>query len=139
MVDPSPSLVIENLEEKPPKKLESINQEQNQRPCIGVAQKKNPPYPKIVEHLKTLIEFEFELLGKIENLCFKIPLLQTIKDVPIYNKINKELCIKRLGRKKKNPPNINVVGQLVDRIVGNIFTPKYTHSGIPIVNVYIPN
>ena len=33
---------------------------------------------------------ENELFGELKNLCVKIPLLQAIKDVPIYNKLIKE-------------------------------------------------
>jgi len=43
---------------------------------------------------------EIELLGELKNLCVKIPILWTIKDVPIYNNILKEKCFKRPRRRK---------------------------------------
>jgi hypothetical protein len=40
------------------------------------------------------------------------PASQAIKDIPIYAKIIRDLCIKKPGRKKKEPPLVQVVGQL---------------------------
>jgi hypothetical protein len=38
-------------------------------------------------------------MTELKNVCVKIPLLQAIKDVPIYAKTIKELCIKKPGQK----------------------------------------
>ena len=57
---------------------------------------------------------ETELLGELKQLCVKIPLLQAIKDVPIYNKLIEEKCFRHLGRCKRDAPTINVIGQLSD-------------------------
>jgi hypothetical protein len=53
-----------------------------------------------------------DLEDELRNVCVKIPLLQAIKDIPIYAKIIRDLCIKNRGRKRKEPPVIKVVGQL---------------------------
>jgi hypothetical protein len=72
-------------------------------------------------------------------LCIKIPLLQALKDVPIFNKYVKEECIRRLGRRRKYAPTINVIGQLVDLMLGKLIVPKYLDPGSPLVNVHINN
>jgi hypothetical protein len=72
-------------------------------------------------------------------LCIKIPLLQALKDVPIFNKYIKEECIRRPGRKRKYAPTINVIGQLVDLMLGKLIVPKYLDPGSPLVNVHINN
>jgi hypothetical protein len=43
---------------------------------------------------------------KLRNICVKIPLLQAIKDIPIYANIVRDLYIKKTGRKRKEPPII---------------------------------
>jgi hypothetical protein len=53
-----------------------------------------------------------DLEAELRNICVKIPLLQAIKDIPIYSKIIRDLCIKNPRRKKKEPLVIQVVGQL---------------------------
>ena len=40
------------------------------------------------------------LLDELKNLCVKIPLLQAIKEIPIYNNLINESCFKRSGRIK---------------------------------------
>ena len=45
--------------------------------------------------------------------------------------------MKKLGRKKKDPTIVHVVGQLVDIILGKVITPKYSDPGSPVVNVSI--
>ena len=67
----------------------------------------------------------------------KISLFQDIKDVPIYGKVIREVYLKKLGRKKKDPTIVHVVGQLVDIMLGKLITPKYSDLGSPIVNVSI--
>jgi hypothetical protein len=59
--------------------------------------------------MKTLTQSKFDILGELNNLCVKIPLLQEINCVPIYNKIIKELCIKRLGRNKKDQAPLSLL------------------------------
>ncbi len=57
---------------------------------------------------------EIELQGELKHLCVKIPLLQAIKDVPIYNRLIKEKCFEHLGGCKRDAPTINVIGKLSD-------------------------
>jgi hypothetical protein len=58
---------------------------------------------KRLEKKKTYTNSKNELLGELKNLCVKIPLLQAIKDVPIYNKFIKEVYIKKLEERRKTP------------------------------------
>ena len=60
----------------------------------------------------------------------KIPLLQAIKDVPIYNKLIKEKCFRHPGRHKRDAPTINVIGQLSDLMLGQVMCPKYWTLGV---------
>jgi len=43
---------------------------------------------------------DFDVLNELTNVCVKIPLLQAIKDIPIYTKAVKELC---LNKRRKDP------------------------------------
>lgn len=70
-------------------------------------------------------------------MCIKIPLIQSIKDIPIYTKIVRDIFLKKLGRKRKDPQTIHVLGNLVDIMLGNIIFPKYTYLGSPMVDVKI--
>jgi hypothetical protein len=58
-----------------------------------------PPYPDILVIEKPTTQPKFDILNELKNICVKIPLLQVIEEIPIYNKVVKELCIKKLGRK----------------------------------------
>jgi hypothetical protein len=68
-------------------------------------------------------------------VCIKIPLLQAIKDILIYTKIIRYLCIKKPGRKKKEPPLVQVVGQLSEFIFEMPY--KYNDPRNPVVTVEI--
>ena len=57
-----------------------------------------PPFPKRLTATTQPNPEEDELLGELKQLCVKIPLLQAIKDVPIYNKLVKEKCFGNPGR-----------------------------------------
>lgn len=73
----------------------------------------------------------------MKNLCVKIPLLQAIKDVPIYNNIIKEECFKGPERRIRDTPTINVVGLLSNLMIGRVISPKYLDPGSPVVDVHI--
>jgi hypothetical protein len=60
----------------------------------------------------------FDIIGELKNLCVKIPLLQALKDIPIYEKTIKELCGKKPRKKNKNPSIVHVVGSFFDLILG---------------------
>jgi len=80
---------------------------------------------------------ETKLLGELKHLCVKIPHLQAIKDVPIYNRLIKEKCFRHLGRCKRDAPTINVIRQLSDLMLGQVIYPKYLDPGSPVVDVHI--
>ena len=67
----------------------------------------------------------------------RIPLLQAIKDVPIYNKLVKENRFRHPGRRKRDASTINVIGQLSDLMLGQAIYPKYLDPGSPVVDVHI--
>ena len=67
----------------------------------------------------------------------RIPLLQAIKDVPIYNKLVKEKCFRHPGRRKRDASTINVIGQLSDLRLGQVIYPKYLDPGSLVVDVHI--
>lgn len=68
-------------------------------------------------------------------MMVKIPLLDAIKEVPIYSKAIKEASVKNLGRKKKDPKTIHVLGQLSDLMLDNFKMPKYADPGSPVVTL----
>jgi len=82
---------------------------------------------------------EFEFLGEPKNVCVKIPLFQAIKDVPIYSKAVQELCLRKPGRKRKDPQTIHVMGKLTDLMMGGALATKYSDPSNPVVNVQINN
>ena len=53
-----------------------------------------PPFPEWLAIEKPIIHPEYNILNELKNVCVKIHLLQYIKDIPIYRKVIKELCIK---------------------------------------------
>jgi hypothetical protein len=55
---------------------------------------------------------EFDVLDELRNVCVKNPLLQVIKDIPIYTKAIKELCSKKINKIRKDPPTIHVIENL---------------------------
>jgi hypothetical protein len=77
------------------------------------------------------------MLGQLQDMCIKIPLIQSIKEILIYTKITIEICLKNLGRKRKDPQTIHVLGKHADMILGNIIIPKYGVLGIIVVDVKI--
>ena len=76
-----------------------------------------------------------DIEDELRNVCIKIPLLQAIKDIPIYAKIIRDIFIKKLGRKKKEPPLVQVVGKLSEFISEMPY--KYNDPGNPVVTVEI--
>jgi hypothetical protein len=95
----------------------------------------NPLYPERLLVKKTKEPLEHNIETELQNICVKIPLLQAIKDIPIYAKIVRDLCIKNLGRKRKEPPVIWVVGKLSKFITE--MPSKYSDRGNPVVTIEI--
>jgi hypothetical protein len=46
---------------------------------------------------KSEVPLGHNLETELRNICVNIPLLQAIKDIPIYAKIVRDLCIKNQG------------------------------------------
>eukprot|EP00253_Pinus_taeda_P008492 PITA_08492 len=99
-----------------------------------------PPYPeKLVEQSKEITLPEFDILDELKNAYVKIPLLKAIKEIPIYAKTIKELCIKKSGRKRKDPTTIQVIGKLASLMSTHTTVEKYIDPGIPMVTISINN
>ena len=56
------------------------------------------PFPEWLVIEKPVVHPQYDIFNELKNICVKIPLLQAIKDIPIYSKVIKELCIKRPGK-----------------------------------------
>ena len=56
----------------------------------------------------------------MKKIHVQIPLFQAIKDILVDGKSIKEACMKKLGRKKKDPTTIHVVGQLAHIMLGKV-------------------
>jgi hypothetical protein len=78
---------------------------------------------------------ESDLEDELRNDCVKITLLKEIKDVPIYEKTIRDLCIKKLGRKQKDPLTIQVVGRLAEMMIGKASVEKYFDPGNLVVTI----
>ena len=98
---------------------------------------KNSPYPERLLIENPVVRLQFDLENELKNVCIKIPLLQAIRDVPIYSKMVSELCLKKPGRKQKDPPTIHVIGQLSNYISDYPLPPKFANPGNPVVTICI--
>jgi hypothetical protein len=97
-----------------------------------------PPFPERLVKEKSPISLpEFDVLDELRNVCVKIPLLQAIKDIPIYTKAIKELCSKKTNKIRKDPPTIHVIGNLAGLMSNTISIEKYVDPGIPMVTITI--
>lgn len=100
---------------------------------------KYPPYPERFNLVKPIIFSKFDLITRLKNVCIKIPFIQAIKDIPIYVKTVRELCIKKLGRKKIEPQTIQFIGKTTNLMSGHICMDNYIDPNSPIVSVHITN
>ena len=97
------------------------------------------PYPERLALQKAVEQPQFNLLGELKNLHVKIPLLQALHDVPIYAKTIRDLCVRKPGRKPRDPPNVHVIGKLFELIMGKNLLAKYDDPGKPTIIVHIGN
>lgn len=97
----------------------------------------DPPYTERLVLKKTIEKPYFDILGELKNLYVKIPLLQAIHDVPIYTKAVRDLCVKKHGRKSKDPLTVHVVGKLSELMLGKVPPIKYGDPGNPTVTINI--
>jgi hypothetical protein len=98
---------------------------------------KVPPYPDRLLIKKPTTRPEFDILNELKNICVNIPLLQAIKDISIYSKVVKELCIKNPCRKQKDPPTVHLVGGLSEYISKQPKLSKHGNLGNPVVTITI--
>ena len=86
---------------------------------------------------KTTDPPSFNLLGELQNLYVKIPLLQALRDVPIYARTMQDICVKKPGRKTKDPLTVHVMGDLSALMSGKYLPVKYGDPDHPTVTVKI--
>ena len=98
-----------------------------------------PPFLEQLAIEKPIIHLEYDILNELKNVCVKIPLLQDIKDIPIYTKVIKEICIKKPGKKQKYPPTIHVIGEMSECMSNQSRIAKYTNPGSLVVTVIVNN
>ena len=100
---------------------------------------KKPPFPsRLTEQVfPNENQVALDFLDQLKQMTVKIPFLDAIKEVPIYSKAIKEVYVKTLGRKKKDPKTIHVLGQLSDLMLDNPRIPKYADLGSPVVTLTI--
>eukprot|EP00253_Pinus_taeda_P030943 PITA_30943 len=99
-----------------------------------------PPFPNRLVQTKLPMSIpQFDVLDELKNVYIKILLLQAIKDISIYTKAIKELCLKKPTRKRVDPQTIHVIGHLAGLMTNTISMEKYVDPGIPRVTTIINN
>jgi len=73
---------------------------------------------------KYITSYEHDFLNELKNICVKIPLLEAIMNTPTYIRTIMELCLKKSGRKRKDPTTMQVVGKLASLMLTNITKRK---------------
>jgi hypothetical protein len=96
-----------------------------------------PPFPERLALTKMPEPAAFNLLGELQNLYVKIPLLQALRDVPIYARTMRDICVKKPGRKTKDPLTVHVMGDLFALMSGKTPPVKYGDPGHPTVTVQV--
>ena len=94
-----------------------------------------PPFPERLVLTRTPETPAFNLLGELQNLYVKIPLLQALRDVPIYARTIRDICVKKPCRKTKYPLTFHVMGDLSALMSGKNPPMKYGDPGHPTVTV----
>ena len=99
-----------------------------------------PPFlERLVKEKISISLIEFDVLDELTNVCVNIPLWKAIKDILIYTKAIKDLCLSKTNRRKKDPPTIHVLGNLAALMSNTIFVEIYVDPGIPMVTITINN
>ena len=101
------------------------------------AQTTDLPFPECLALTKTLEQPAFNILGELQNLYVKIPLLQVLRDVPIYARTVRDICIKKPGRKAKDPLTVHVMGELTPLMTEKDPPVKYGDPSHPTVIVQV--
>ena len=63
--------------------------------------------------------------------------MQAISNIHIYAKTIKDLCLKKSGRKRKEPKIVQFKGKLDSLMSTNISIEKYIDPGVPLVTICI--
>jgi hypothetical protein len=84
----------------------------------NAAETATPPFPECLALTKMPEPPAFNILGELQNLYVKIPLLQALHDVPIYARTMRDICVKNPGRKTKDPLTVHVMGDLSALMLG---------------------
>jgi len=113
------------------------NAETAELPANKVVQTAEPPFLERLTLTKTLEPPIFNLLGELQNLYVKIPLLQALRDVPIYARTIRDICIKKPGRKAKDPLTVHVMGELTALMTEKDPPVKYGDPGHPTTTVHV--
>ena len=66
-------------------------------------------------------------------------MLQALKEIPIYAKIVRDICVKKPRIKPKDPATIHVMGKFSDLMIDQHFLTKYNNPGNPTVTVHTNN
>jgi hypothetical protein len=119
----------ETQEHDVPKKVQSSSH--------NAAETATPPFPECLALTKTPEPPAFNLLGELQNLYVKIPLLQALRDVPIYARTMRDICVKKPGRKTKDPLTVHVMGDLSALMSGKTPPVKYGDPGHPTITVQL--
>jgi hypothetical protein len=120
------------------------DKESRERPYVDtkeidqpILESTDPPFPERLKTTKPVELPSFNLLGELQNLHVNIPLLQEIRDVPIYAKTMRDCCIRKPGRKPKYPLIVHVMGDLSELMLGKTPPIKYGDPRNPTVTVKI--
>jgi hypothetical protein len=106
-------------------------------PTNNATETTTPPFPERLALTKTPEPPAFNLLGELQNLYVKIPLLQALRDVPIYARTMRDICVKNPGRKTKDPLTVHVMGDLSALMSGKTPPVKYGDPGHPTVTIQV--
>jgi len=96
-----------------------------------------PSFPRRLALTNTPKPPAFNLLGELQNIYVKIPLLQALRDVPIYSRTVRDICVKKPGRKTKDSLIVHEMDDL-DALMSEKTPPvKYGDPGHPMVTIQI--
>eukprot|EP00253_Pinus_taeda_P020212 PITA_20212 len=124
-------------EETRKEKSSNNNAEAVESSSNKTAQTAEPPFPERLALTKTFEPPAFNLLGEMQNLYVKIPLLQALRDVPIYARTVRDIFIKKPGRKAKEPLTVHVMRELTALMTEKDPPVKYGDPGHPTVTVQV--
>ena len=129
--------IIDDITSSDSDKQETEKHKKAQPPSNKGIEITEPPFPERLVLTKMPETLAFILLGELQNLYVKIPLLQALRDVPIYARTMKDICVKKPGRKTKDPLTVHVMGDLSALMSRKTPLVKYGDPGHPTVIVQI--